>query len=127
MIARVLPPAEWSRLNGTEAELLWPHFNPEHTRVIVVEEEGQIVATWTLLRVVHAECLWIAPSHRGLFGVTKRLLRSMRTIAEDWNVGAVWTGSLSEHVTSLIRRLGGKPPPFESFILPVVGGPACRQ
>lgn len=119
MITRILPQEEWSRLNGTEAELLWPYFNPEQTRVLVVEDEGRIVGTWTLMRVVHAECLWIAPSHRGLFGVTRRLLVAMRDIAKGWNVSAVWTGSKSAHVTDLIRRLGGKEPPFESFILPI--------
>jgi isopentenyldiphosphate isomerase len=115
----VLPPEEWPRLAGTEAEMLWPYFNPDNTRVIVVEDDGVIVGTWTLLTVIHAECLWIAPSHRGIFGVTKRLLAMMRRITEEWKASAVWTGSLSPHVTDLIKRLGGVPAPFESFILPV--------
>jgi len=137
LMARVLPPEEWPRLNGTEAELLWPHMNPEQTRVLVVEDEGRIVATWTLLRVVHAECLWVAPGHRGIFGVAKRLLDLMKKEASAWNVAAVMTGSLTPHVTGLIQRFGGVPVPFESFILPVngltrkepvaVGGVVCQQ
>lgn len=121
MIARVLPSEEWSRLNGTEAELLWPHMNPEQTRVLVVEDGDRIVATWTLMRIVHAECLWVAPSHRGILGVAKRLLRIMSDEAKAWKVSAVMTGSLSPHVTDLIERFGGVPAPFESFILPVEG------
>jgi len=58
---RILPPEEWSRLNGTEAESVWPMLNPGSARVLVVEEGAEIVATWTFLTVLHAECLWIAP------------------------------------------------------------------
>jgi len=137
LTSRILPPEEWARLNGTEAELLWPYYNPEQTRVLVVEDGGEVVATWTLLRVVHAECLWVAPSHRGMFGVAKRLLRLMREVASGWKVSAVITGSLSPHVTDLITRFGGTPMPMASFILPIDGlrhrveqvseGMECRQ
>jgi len=120
MNARILPPEEWPRLNGTEAEVLWPHMNPAESRVLVVEnDEGQIVATWSLLRVVHAECLWCAPEYRGKFGVAKRLLRIMRETAAAWKVSAVFTGAASPHVEDLIRRFGGVPLPFKSFTLPI--------
>jgi hypothetical protein len=92
--------------------------DPENSRVLVVEDEGQIVGTWVGMRVVHMECLWVKPSHRGLFGVTKRLLKGMRDIAASWGTNKVITGSASEHVTDLIRRFGGVPMPCESFILP---------
>lgn len=119
MIARELPRQEWPRLEGTEAETLWPHLNPENTRVLVVEDEGRIVGTWLMLRVVHAECMWIAPDYRGSFGVAKRLLKGMRDTATEWGVPNVVTGSVDPHVTDLIRRLGGYPMPCESFVLPV--------
>lgn len=119
MISRVLPPEEWHRLVGTEAELLAPHFNPEHTRVLVVEDEGEIVATWSLVRVVHAECIWVKPSHRGSFRVVKRLLTIMRDTARAWSVSAVFTGALSEQVEHLIEKFGGTPLPFKSFVLPI--------
>jgi len=106
-------------LAGTEAETVWPHLNPENTRVLVVEDGEEIVGAWLLLRTVHAECLWIAPSHRGVFGVAKRLLRGMRELAMAWGVDRVITGSVSPHVTDLIKRFGGKPMPCESFVLPL--------
>lgn len=121
MKARILPVEEWPRLVGTEAEAAWPYLNPENTRVIVVEEAGEIVGTWTMLRIVHAECLWISPKYRGSFGVAKRLLRGMREIATGWGVEKVITGSASEHVTALIAKFGGVPMPCVSFILPVNG------
>lgn len=116
---RILPPEEWPRLAGTEAAHLWPRLDPENAQVLVVEEDGEIVATWTLLRVVHAECIWVKPSHRGVFGVVKRLLAGMRDIAAGWGAERVVTGSVSPEVTDLIARFGGFPMPCESFVLPI--------
>jgi len=118
VITRILPQEEWPRLNGTEAETLWPLLDPENARVLAVEEDGKIVGTWTLMRAVHAECIWIAPSHRGVFGVAKRLLRAMREVVTEWGTDRVITGSIDPHVTDLIVRLGGFPLPCQSFILP---------
>lgn len=119
MNSRILPPEEWPRLKGTEAEAVWPQLVPENTRVLVVEEDGEIVGAWVLLRVVHAECLWAAPSHRGSLGVATRLLRGMWEIASKWGASRVVTGSTSPEVTGLIKRVGGEPMPCESFVLPV--------
>lgn len=120
MQERELPVAEWCRLQGTEAERLWPLVNPENTRFIVVEDGGRIIGCWAMLRTVHAECLWTAPDRRGEAGIPLRLFRGMKAIAAEWGVGHVITGSQSEHVTDLIQRFGGKPMPCESFVLPVV-------
>lgn len=127
MILRILPSEEWHRLAGTEAEAVWPTLNPENTRILVVEENGRIVGNWLGLRVVHAECNWIAPDYRGSFGVAKRLLRGMREVAREWGVERVITGSVSPHVTDMIQRLGGFPVPCESFVLPLVKEASCRQ
>lgn len=116
---RVLPVEEWPRLEGTEAEKLWPLLNPENAQVVAVEDDGLLVATWVLMRVVHAECIWVRPSHRGVFGVVKRLLAGMRDIASGWGVDRVITGSISPDVTDLIARFGGYPVPCESFVLPI--------
>lgn len=116
---RVLPPEEWPRLAGTEAEGLWPQLDSENARVLVVEEDGEIVATWTAMRVVHMECLWVKPSHRGLAGVVRRLFGGLRQIAHEWDLRGVVTSSLSPTVTDLIRRFGGSPLPGEMFVLPV--------
>lgn len=119
MISRVLPHEEWGKLAGTEAEAVWPHLDPETTRVLVVEDAGEVVGAWLMLRMVHAECLWIKPSHRGVYGVAKRLLKGMRQIATEWGAPKVITGSTDPHVTELIERFGGVPMPCETFILPV--------
>lgn len=119
MKQRILPPEEWHRLEGTEAGDVWQTFDPEQTRVIVVEEDGKIIGTWTVMRTVHVECLWAAPEYRGSFGLARRLLAGMREIASGWGARNVFTGSMSPHVTDLIRRFGGIPAPCEYFILPL--------
>lgn len=119
MTYRVLPQAEWPRLAGTEAETLWPHLDPMNARVLVVEEAGRIVGTWTVLRVVHVECVWIDPAYRGAFGVVKRLLRGMRAIAGEWGARTVLTSALTDQVRALITSLGGQQLPGEHFVIPL--------
>src|SRR3990167_9526559 len=119
MTTRVLPPEEWHRLVGTEVESIVPGLVPEHTQVLVVEQDGAIVGTWAVLRLVHVECLWIAPAHRRKAGVAARLLRAMVQAAERWRTPSVWTGSMSPEVTSMIQRLGGIPIPGEHFAIPI--------
>lgn len=119
MTTRLLPPEEWHRLAGTEVETVAPELDPVDTRVIVVEDHGEIVGTWVLLRVVHAECLWIAPSHRGKASVLGRLLAGMRSLAQAWGVRSVVTASLTDEVTGMIMKRGGVPLPGQAFALPV--------
>jgi hypothetical protein len=122
---RILPEEEWPRLPG-EAAKAWETFGPE-TRVFVVEDRGEIVATWAAIPTVHMECLWVKPSHRGLAGVVLRLFRGLREIAAEFGVAGVVTSSLSPTVTDLIRRFGGTPLPGEMFVLPIeIARPAKR-
>lgn len=116
--SRVLPPAEWSRLAGTEAAIA-QQLDPKDTMVLVVEQDGQIVGTWVVMRIVHAECVWIHPDHRGRLGVVKRLLSGMRAIAKNWGATVVWTSATSREVRALIRKLHGTRIPGEAYALPV--------
>lgn len=118
MTIRCLPPEEWPKLAGTEAESVWPGLNPADARVLVVEDAGAIIGTWVLMRVVHAECIWIAPSHRGKAGVLSKLLRGMRGLTRAWNTPSVFAGSMTEGMSAMIRRIGGIPVPGEHFAIP---------
>lgn len=121
MTSRILPPAEWARLAGTEAGEIAPRLPRDSASILVVEEDGAIVATWALITMVHAEGLWIAPSHRGRFGVVKRLLSGMRAMAHSLGAPAVQTAAISTEVADFIRRLGGSPLPGQAFVLPMGG------
>lgn len=126
MTSRVLPVEEWPRLRGTEAETLWPHLDPTMAQVLVVEDGGEIVGTWVLVKMVHAECVWIAPAYRGSFGVAKRLLVGMRRLALACGVKTVWTSAMSDHVRSLIGTLQGVRLPGEHYVLPLERA-SCQQ
>ena len=119
MTSRILPPDEWEKLAGTEAEALWPHLDPDNSRVLVVEDGDRIVATWTALRVVHLECVWIDPEYRGAFGVVKRLLRGVREIAKGWGARTVVTSAMTDQVRALAKSLHGTPLPGEHYVMPM--------
>jgi alkylation response protein AidB-like acyl-CoA dehydrogenase len=121
MTTRILPPEEWHRLTGTEVESIVPGLDPAQTAVLVVEDGAAIIGTWVLLRMVHVECFWIAPAHRGKAGVAARLLRTMRGLLPAWGSTCPITGSVTPEMTSMIERLGGIKLPGDQFALPMGG------
>ena len=122
MTSRILPPAEWSRLTGTDMDEIARRLPATcGAQILVVEAHDQIVATWALIPMMHAEGLWIHPQYRRRFGVVARLLRGMRALAQRAGLAAVWTGAISPEVEDFIHRLGGRPLPGRAFLLPMRG------
>lgn len=116
---RILPRDEYARLAGTEAESLWPLMRPEDGHIVVVERDGAIVGCWALLRVVHAECVWVAPAERGNPVVAKRLLRGMREQAKQMGAHSVYTGATTDDVKRLLSKLGARPLEGDHYMLPL--------
>lgn len=127
MITRMLPVAEWPRLVGTEAETVWPHLNPGRSGIVVVEDAGAIVGCWVVMLVPHAECLWIAPSHRGKASVGRRLLRGLRAYARQLGVSSVATSALSEEVRGMLERIGAVPLDGDHFVMSMEEKNVCPQ
>ena len=119
MTSRILPREEWPRLAGTEAETVWPHLNPEGARVIVVEQGGEIVGCWVQMLVMHAECLWIHPSHRGKAAIGRRLLRAMGVLARELGVKCIWTAADKPEVRRMLAHVGAEHVPGEHYMMPV--------
>lgn len=119
MTTRILPVQEWPRLDAVGAETVWPLLDPNRAQILVIEDRGQIVGTLTLMQVLHAECLWIAPSHRRGFGVIKRLLDAMWRLARLDGAKALWSGSTSETTTNILHRIGASEVPGQAFVFPV--------
>jgi len=105
MTTRLLPPEEWPRLVGTEAETIWPMLDSARTQVLVVEDAGAIIGCWVLMNVMHAECLWIAASHRGKSSVARRLWTGMQRLAEIWGVSTIATAAVTDDVRSLLQHV----------------------
>lgn len=107
MVTRVLPPAEWGRLAGTELETVHASLpQGDDVRILVVEDEaGAIIGCWAALRVVHVEGIWIAPAYRSKTAVARALWRGMaRTVATAFQAGGAWTASLSPQLDRLLTR-----------------------
>ena len=118
MTTRILPPAEWTRLRTTEAAEVWPYFDPRHTQVIVVEDDGgEIVGTWTLLTVVHAECLWIAPAYRSKASVARRLWQALRGVARQARLETIATAAQTDEVRALLAHVGATKLPGDHYVM----------
>ncbi len=117
MTTRILPPEEWSKLAGTEADAVIPHLATLHAQAMVVEQDGAVVGSWLLIPMWHAECLWIAPAHRGKSSVGRRLLRGLRAAATTLGIDRVWTGSMDVGTTRLLAHYGAAQMPGEHFVM----------
>lgn len=91
---------------GTEAESVWPLLDPQRSHVVVVENDGEIVGCHVLMEVVHAECLWIHPAHRGKSSVARRLWNRVKEQANAIGVKAINTSACSRDVEQLLEHVG---------------------
>lgn len=121
MTTRILPPDEWPRLEGTEAEQVWPLLNPATTRIVVVEQDGAIVGCQVLMAVTHAECLWIHPDHRRRASVGRRLISAVHHAAAELGLAALATSALDDGVRRLLVRLGARVLPGTHYMIDVKG------
>lgn len=127
MTTRILPPAEWPRLAGTEAAALWPLLDPAKAQIVVVEVDGAIVATHTLMWVLHAECLWVHPAWRGRLRVLRRLWATVQAVARAMGAQTLATAACDDGVRALLARAHAQPLAGEHFVVTVQGEPTCQQ
>lgn len=119
MSTRLLPADEWPRLAGTALEPLWPTLNPETCRIIVVERDGQIVGHHVLMTVLHAECLWIHPDHRGRASVARRLWGAVRAEAHAYGASGVMTTAMDDVVRGLLTHVDAVRVPGDHYLVPI--------
>jgi hypothetical protein len=124
MTSRVLPPAEWPRLAGTELAPIISAMGGDTTTVFVVEDDtSEIVGCWSLLTCAHMEGLWIAPAHRRAASVLRRLMVTMRKTLEERQIGAVWTSAMDDEIATIVKACGGMDVPGKHFVVPVQSCP----
>ncbi len=117
MTSRILPPAEYAKLASTELGALWSQL-PPHTRVVVVEDQDQIVGCHVLVTVVHAECLWIHPDHRGRASVARRLWTAVKhELREHFHATGFATAAMSAEVRHLLQHVQADPIPGAHFMV----------
>lgn len=106
---RLLPPEEWSRLADCGLGDLWASLPPATTRIVVVEEDGEIVGHVTGVLMLHAEGAWIAPRHRKRVAVWRRLIEGFWRLADGWGCRAAWASAASDEMRHVLARLHGAP------------------
>lgn len=119
MTLRELPLDEWPRLSACQFGDLWQGLKPEDTTVLVIEQDGEIVAHWCLLRIYHVEGLWIRHDYRQRLSVARRLWLGMRALAAGMGARAVMTGADTDEIRAMLTRVGATKLPFDSYVLPI--------
>ena len=109
-----------ARVRDTELAGVLPLL-PTGTRVILIEDDDQVVGTWAMPRYCHVECLWIHPAHRAGAAIGRRLLLAMRAEAHRTGDRVVLTAALSDQVAALCLAFGGAELPGRHFVLPIGG------
>ena len=121
MRARILSPNEWDKINAPDLPDLLRFCNPKDVAVVVVEKDGEIVASVMVMKVTHFEGLWIKPEERGNAGVLRSLLRQAYAIplsrAEHWAFGGAEKSDA--RMDTLCRKLGGRELPMRLYAIPV--------
>lgn len=118
MRTRVLSPEEWPLLSALDISPALRAIDPSAATVFVAEDGDQIVGAWALITIAHVEGLWIAPAHRKRGRVLLRLWNQLLDLARARGIGSVWTGSVTEEVTALLRARGAERLP-DMFALPL--------
>lgn len=122
-ISRVLPPEEWPRLDGTGTDLAayTSALDPETCRIVVVEDEGRIVASMVLIRQVLAEALWIDPAYRHRPGVGSKLLKGFYAVSQALGARSALSACMTDTMSGILRKLGATSVPALMFIIPLRG------
>lgn len=120
LVSRRLPREDWGRLVGTELEHAAQHL-PAESQVLVVEDEGRIVACWALIPYWHVECLWISELHRKRGRVGLYLWRAMKAAAQAVGVKAVLTAATTHEVRELLKAVDAQKLPGDHYVMPMGG------
>ena len=121
MKSRILPKEEWGKLDVTGLPQIGPTMDPADVQVVVVEEDGKVVATMGLFRAVHLEGLWIDEDHKGKAGTVRALLRETFDAGRRFGAEWMWGTSETSRMASILEKMNGIEIPAKSFIIPVGG------
>jgi len=105
--ARELPPEEWHRLEGLGLASNLP--DPSAAALMVVEHDGQIIATWIAMTTIHLEGCAIAPKYQKSPAVVRALVHGMNDLLAARAIPQVLTVTQTAETAGLAAKLGGEP------------------
>jgi hypothetical protein len=121
--ARILRSEEWERIKAPSVPEMLRYVDPRNLAIVVVEDEGEVVASVCVLRMSHFEGLWIRPDKRGNAGVFRALIRQAyavpRAYHEQFAIGGAENGD--DRMDDICSRLGGEKLDVDFYVMPVGG------
>jgi hypothetical protein len=114
---RLLPPEEYSKLADTEPYRTGGLPDPDHWRIIVVEDEGRIVGSCAIFDAVHWDYWHVDEAYRGNPVVFRDLVMGGVQVLVDHNVDLVHTTvpNGQPEVEEMLTRFGFQPAPGRLF------------
>jgi hypothetical protein len=106
MTTRVLPKAEWPRLEGQAMGAVLAHRDEDSAQVVVVEDEGLIIGQWALLGAPWIDGWWIHPERRGEVEIRKALKAGMQELMRSQSMTAAVIAVGDPRVGRLLEQLG---------------------
>lgn len=83
-------------------------FTPDNSRILAAfNADGDIVATWTVFFVPHAEPLWVRPDYRKHPTLLKHMLVEMHKLFKASGFEQVYTIVLDNMHAKVLTRLAG--------------------
>ncbi len=90
------------------------------SHVVVVEDEGQIIACHVLMHVLHAECLWVHPDRRDP-RVSRILWNAVQRHAQKLGAKSLATAANDERVKRLLAYVGATKLEGEHYVISMEG------
>lgn len=114
MTWRLLDPSEWERLAGLGLPL--PPMVQERSRIVVVEDGGELVAVAALQSLVFADCLWVHPAHRGHVTAIRQLWAGLQHTVRSVFASSRWlVGVELPSVRRFLRHRGAIHLPIDLY------------
>jgi hypothetical protein len=104
---RLLEADEYHKLEGLAPPDEWIP-SPDHSQIIVVERDSEIISYLVAQMVVHVEPIWIHPDHRNGF-LGRRMWRMMTDVLTRLGVPDFYAFAPNETIQNYVGRLGMKP------------------
>jgi hypothetical protein len=78
-------------------------FTPANSRILAAfNEDGEVVATWTMFAACHIEPVWIREDHRGGTGILRGLARHMKVLLRASGLTEAYTVAMD--ATPVLQR-----------------------
>lgn len=107
MTVRSLPADEWPKLLHTGADLAQLERAATTGDILVVEDNGRIVACAVVMLCAHLEGVWVHPSCRHNLSVGRRLWTAVKRTARHLGARGFFGSAVNPQSAHMIESLGG--------------------